>query len=212
MDTGSSGRPPNCGTDYHSVLGGSIRESAEPLTSFVGRERELVELKRLLSKNRLLSLVGAGGIGKTRLALQLAAEVKGAYRDGVWLIDFAPLYHPELVANVAAQTLGVRQSAGKSLVEALCRQVKGQRLLMIFDNCEHVLDAAARLAEAMLRGASEPTIIATSRERLRIGGEQIIGCPRSRCPILRQTLNRSGNRKRCCCSSIVRSISNPNSR
>ncbi len=145
----------------------------EPLTSFVGRERELVELKRLLAKNRLLTLVGAGGIGKTRLALQLAAEVKDAYRDAVWFIDFAPLDDPELVPNVAAQTLGVQQSAGKPLVEALCRHVFGQRLLLIFDNCEHVLDASARLAEAMLRGAPEPTIIATSREPLRIGGEQI---------------------------------------
>ncbi len=149
----------------------------EPLTSFIGRERELVELKRLLAKNRLLTLVGAGGIGKTRLALQLAAEVKDAYRDGAWFIDFAPLDDPELVPNAAAQTLGVQQSAGKPLVEVLCRNVKGQRLLLIFDNCEHVLDASARLAEAMLRGAPEPTIIATSREPLRIGGEQIYRLP-----------------------------------
>jgi predicted ATPase/DNA-binding winged helix-turn-helix (wHTH) protein len=149
----------------------------EPLTSFIGRERELVELKRLLAKNRLLTLAGAGGIGKTRLALQLAAEVKDAYRDGVWFIDFAPLDDPALVPNVAAQTLGLQQSAGKPLIETLCRQVKGQRLLLIFDNCEHVLDASARLAEAVLRGAPEPTIIATSREPLRIGGEQIYRLP-----------------------------------
>ena len=145
----------------------------EPLTSFIGRERELVELKSLLAKNRLLTLAGTGGIGKTRLALQLAAEVKDAYRNGAWFIDFASLDDPELVPNVAAQALGVQQSPGKSLVEALCRHVKGQRLLLIFDNCEHVLDASARLAEAMLREAIEPTIIATSREPLRIGGEQI---------------------------------------
>lgn len=149
----------------------------ESLTSFVGRERELVELKRLLAKNRLLTLAGAGGIGKTRLALQLAAEIKDAYRDGVWFIDFATLDDPELVPNVAAQALGVQQSAGKPLVETLCRHVRGQRLLLIFDNCEHVLDASARLAEAMLRGAPEPTIIATSREPLRIGGEQIYRLP-----------------------------------
>jgi len=157
--------------------GDSFANLPEPLTSFVGRERELVELKRLLAKNRLLTLTGAGGIGKTRLALQLAAEVKDAYRDGVWFIDFAPLDDPELVPNVAAQTLGVHQSAGKPLVETLCRHVRGQRLLLIFDNCEHVLDASARLAEAMLRSAPEPTIIATSREPLRIGGEQIYRLP-----------------------------------
>jgi predicted ATPase/DNA-binding winged helix-turn-helix (wHTH) protein len=145
----------------------------QSLTSFVGRERELIELKRLLAKTRLLTLVGLGGIGKTRLAVQLAAEVKDAYRDGVWFIDFAPLDDPELVANVAAQALGVPQSPGKGLIEGLARHVKGQRLLLIFDNCEHVLDASARLADAMLRGAPEPTIIATSREPLRIEGEQL---------------------------------------
>lgn len=149
----------------------------EPLTSFVGRERELVELKRLLGKSRLLTLSGAGGIGKTRLALQLAAEVQDAYRDGLWFIDFAPLDDAALVPNVAAQTLGVRQSAGTSLVEALCSHVKGQRLLLIFDNCEHVLDASARLAEAMLRGSPEPAILATSREPLHIGGEQVYRLP-----------------------------------
>jgi predicted ATPase/DNA-binding winged helix-turn-helix (wHTH) protein len=157
--------------------GSRLGNLPEPLTSFVGRERELVELKRLLSKNRLLTLAGAGGIGKTRLALQIAAEVKDAYRDGVWFINFASLDDPELVPNVAAQTLGIQQSTGKPLVEELCRHVRGQRLLLIFDNCEHVLDASARLAEAMLGRAPEPTIIATSREPLRISGEQIYRLP-----------------------------------
>jgi predicted ATPase/DNA-binding winged helix-turn-helix (wHTH) protein len=144
----------------------------ESLTSFIGRDRELVELKRLLSRTRLLTLTGAGGIGKTRLAVQLAVEVKDAYRDQVWFIDFAPLNDSDLVPNAVAQVLGVQQSAGKPLAEALSRHVKGRRLLLIFDNCEHVLDASARLTELMLRGAAEPTIIATSREPLRIAGEQ----------------------------------------
>ena len=108
---------------------------AEPSCCGGFRERELVELKRLLAKRRLLTLTGAGGIGKTRLALQLAAEVKDAYRDGVWFVDLAPLGDPDLVPNAAAQTLGLQQSPGKPRVEALCSHVRGRRLLMIFDNC-----------------------------------------------------------------------------
>ncbi len=120
------------GVAYDAARGG-LGNLPEPLASFVGRERELVELKRLLANNRILTLVGAGGIGKTRLAVQLAAEVSDAYRDGVWFVDLAPLADPELVPS----------------------------------------DASAQLIEALLHGASEPAIIATSREQLRVEGEQI---------------------------------------
>jgi predicted ATPase/DNA-binding winged helix-turn-helix (wHTH) protein len=144
----------------------------EPLTSFVGRERELVEIKRLLPDTRLLTLVGIGGIGKTRLALQAAAEVLAAYRDGVWLVDLAPLVDPALVPSAVAQVLGVRETAGKPLVETLCNQAKGRQLLLLLDNCEHLLGASAGLADAMLRAAAGLTIIATSREPLRVAGEQ----------------------------------------
>src|SRR5205823_704641 len=98
-------------------------------------------------------------------------------RDGVWFVDFAALADPALVPSIAAQTLGVHQVAAKSLIEALCRRIKGQRLLLIFDNCEHVLDAAARLAETLLHSAAEPAVLATSREPLRIGGEQVYRLP-----------------------------------
>ncbi|HTL50930.1 MAG TPA: winged helix-turn-helix domain-containing protein [Steroidobacteraceae bacterium] len=151
----------------------NIGHLPEPLSSFVGRERELVDLKRLLAKNRLLTLVGAGGIGKTRLAVQVAAEARDAYRDGIWFIDLAPLADPALVPVIAAQILGVPQAPDRPLIEALSRRVRGQRLLLILDNCEHVLDAAARLAEGLLQTAPEPTILATSREPLRIAGEQL---------------------------------------
>jgi non-specific serine/threonine protein kinase len=143
------------------------------LTTFIGRERELVDLKLLLAKNRLLTLVGPGGIGKTRLALQLGAEVADAFGDGTWLVDLVPIADPQLVANAMAQALNVQQIPARSLEEAIARYCKGRRLLVIVDNCEHVLDASARLIEHVLRFAPEPTIIATSREPLRVEGEQI---------------------------------------
>ncbi|MFO1304846.1 MAG: winged helix-turn-helix domain-containing protein [Burkholderiales bacterium] len=143
------------------------------LTSFVGRERELVEIKSLLAKNRLLTLVGPGGIGKTRLAIQLGGEVRDAYPDGIWFADFVPLADPELVPNAVAQALNLQQGSAKSATEAIARHCKGRRLLLIFDNCEHVLDASARLSDGILRFAPEPTVIATSREPLRTEGEQV---------------------------------------
>jgi predicted ATPase len=130
-------------------------------------------LKSLLAKNRLLSLVGPGGIGKTRLATQLAAEVQDAYRDGVWFADLVPLSDDALVAGSVAQTLSVPQASGKALVEGIARHCKGRRLLLILDNCEHVLDAAATLVDSVLRFAPDPTIIATSREPLQVEGEQV---------------------------------------
>ncbi len=144
----------------------------EPLTSFIGRERELVEIKRLLPGTRLLTLVGGGGIGKTRLALQVAAEVMAAYRDGVWLVDLAPLADPTLVPSAVAQVLGLSEAVGKHPIETLCRQVKRRQLLLLLDNCEHVLEASASVADALLRGAGELAIMATSREPLHVAGEQ----------------------------------------
>jgi len=144
----------------------------EPLTSFVGRERELVEIKRLLSDTRLLTLVGVGGIGKTRLALQLAAEVVSAYRDGAWLVDLAPVVDSKLVPSAVAHALGAREVVGKPLVETLCSEVVGRELLLIFDNCEHLRETCAHLASALLGSAAELTILATSREPLQVTGEQ----------------------------------------
>jgi predicted ATPase/DNA-binding winged helix-turn-helix (wHTH) protein len=148
-----------------------------PLTSFIGRERELVEIKRLLPSARLLTLVGVGGIGKTRLALQAGAEVVDAYRDGVWFVDLAPLADPPLVPSAVAQALGVREAVGKALIDTLCGYLKGRRLLLLLDNCEHLLQASAGLAEAVLQQAAGLTIIATSREPLRVTGEQMYSLP-----------------------------------
>jgi len=142
------------------------------LTSFIGRERELVEIKRLLPAKRLLTIVGAGGIGKTRLALQVAQEVVDAYRDGVWLAELGSIRDPALVAAAVAQTLRVQERTGTPVDESLCAFLKPREILLILDNCEHLLEACARLAELLLRGANNITFIATSREPLGITGEQ----------------------------------------
>ena len=144
----------------------------ESLTSFVGRERELVEIKRLLPKKRLLTLVGMGGIGKSRLALQAAAEVADAYRDGVRLVELASISDPKLVPATVAQVLGVREKPSTSLTATICAHLKGRELLLILDNCEHLAAATATLSDAVLRAAPEVTIVATSREPLHVDGEQ----------------------------------------
>jgi predicted ATPase/DNA-binding winged helix-turn-helix (wHTH) protein len=156
---------------------GSHSNLPAPLTSFIGRERELVEIKRLLRSTRLLTVVGVGGIGKTRLALQAAAEVIDAYRDGVWLVELASITDPSLVATSAAQVLGVQEKMGTSLTDSLCAHLKPRQLLLILDNCEHLLDACATLTDIVLHGAAELTIIATSRQPLHVAGEQTYRLP-----------------------------------
>jgi predicted ATPase/DNA-binding winged helix-turn-helix (wHTH) protein len=148
-----------------------------PLTSFIGRERELVEVKRLLPRTRLLTVVGVGGIGKTRLALQVAAEVTDAYRDGVWLVELGSISDPSLVPTSVAHVLGVQERTGTPLTDTLCAHLKARHLLLWLDNCEHLLDACADLAGAVLHGAAAPTIIATSREPLHVDGEQVYALP-----------------------------------
>jgi predicted ATPase/DNA-binding winged helix-turn-helix (wHTH) protein/Tfp pilus assembly protein PilF len=143
------------------------------LTSFVGRERELAEIKQRLPSTRMLTLTGTGGIGKTRLALQAANEVREAYRDGAWFVDLSPLVDPTLVPSALAQVLGVKEAAGQPLQATLCAHLRGKEVLLILDNCEQVLAAVADLAEAVLGATAKVTIVATSREPLHVGGEQL---------------------------------------
>ena len=143
----------------------------ESLTSFVGRERELAEIKQRLPTTRLLTLTGMGGMGKTRLAQQAAAEMLDAYRDGVWFVDLAPLSDPALVPSALANVLQVKEPPGQSLLTALCTHLRTRETLVILDNCEHVLDGCARMTETLLRDAVQVTVLATSREALHLAGE-----------------------------------------
>ena len=142
------------------------------LTSFVGREREVAEIKRLLPATRLLTLTGTGGIGKTRLALQAAAEVLDAYADGVWFVDLAPLTHPAMVPSALAHVLGVKESAQQPLLKSLCEYLRDQDVLIVLDNCEHVRGACADLVDSLVRETARTSIVATSREPLRTAAER----------------------------------------
>lgn len=140
-------------------------------TSFIGRQQELEEVKGLLADHHLVTVVGAGGSGKTRLALQLAAELLDEYGDGCWFVDLAPLSDPELVPLAVAQTLGVREEPGRWLATLLAEEVAGKRMLVVLDNCEHVVQAAAEVAEALVGKAPDVRVLATSREVLNLPGE-----------------------------------------
>src|SRR5207244_2381393 len=132
------------------------------LTSFVGREREIAEVARLLGTTRLLTLTGAGGVGKTRLALRIAGDVEADYVDAVWLIELRPLADAAFVPQTVATALGVREEPGRSVLETLTDHLRPRQALLVLDNCEHLVAACARLAEALLRACPRLRIFATS--------------------------------------------------
>ncbi len=141
------------------------------VTSFIGRERELAEVRRLLGATRLLTLTGVGGTGKTRLAVQGAADMLDEYPDGVWHVELAPIADATLVTQVVASALGLREEPHRSIEVILMEHLRERRLLLLLDNCEHLVDACAQLSDAVLHAAPEVRILATSREAMRIGGE-----------------------------------------
>src|SRR5712691_4183072 len=122
------------------------------LSSFVGREREIADVQRHLSQNRLLTLTGAGGVGKTRLALRVGEDVFHSFPDGVWLVELAALADAALVPHALARVLGVQEEPGRALVDTLTDYLRAKRLLLLLDNCEHLVAACASLAEALLTG------------------------------------------------------------
>ena len=147
------------------------------MTSFVGRDRQSAELKELLGKNRLVTLVGAGGIGKTRQALQVAADMASDYADGAWFVDLAPIVDPDLVPGTVANALGLDLGTAQVPAQALVRRLGSLKLLLLLDNCEHVIAAAAALVEGLLAAAPKVHVLATSREALAVAGEQVFRLP-----------------------------------
>ena len=140
-------------------------------TSFVGRDPQLTEVRKLLTDDRLVTLTGAGGVGKTRLAVEVASQVAGEYADGVWYVDLAPITDPDVVPVVTARALGLPDQPGRSTMDTLLRFVRDRRLLVVLDNCEHLLDACAALVVALLGKAPGLTVLATSREPIGVSGE-----------------------------------------
>jgi predicted ATPase/DNA-binding SARP family transcriptional activator len=169
---------------YRELLSGGVETSEEPapapapvasslpqqLTSFVGRRRELSELEQVLAHARLLTLTGPGGCGKTRLSLELAARCEERF-DGVGVVELAPVADPALVVEETAMALGVQQRSERDPAEVLAERIGEQRLLVVLDNCEHLIEACAQLADRLLRACPNLHVLATSRERLRIQGE-----------------------------------------
>ena len=148
-----------------------------PLSTFIGREIEVAEVKQQLSAARLLTLTGPGGCGKTRLALRVASDLPAEYADGVWLIEFAPLADVQLVPQAVAFTLGVHEQAGRRIIDTLTDHLLHRHTLLVLDNCEHLVVACARLAEALLQVCPGLQILATSRENLGIPGEAVWSVP-----------------------------------
>jgi predicted ATPase/class 3 adenylate cyclase len=170
---------PDLPSDFPPLRTLDLRPHNLPLqvTSFVGRDTEAAAVRGLLATYRLVTLTGPGGTGKTRLALQAAADVLPAYPDGVWLVELAALADPALVPQTVAQAVGVREAPGRPLVATLVDALQLKRLLLVLDNCEHLLDAGARLADALLRTCARVTLLVTSREALGIAGETAYRVP-----------------------------------
>ena len=149
----------------------------QQMTSFVGRDVEVAELVGLMRANRMVTLTGVGGVGKTRLAVQVAAELVADFPDGLWLVELAPVGEPAAVPAVVASALGLTPQAATTVTDSIAQAVSGRRLLLILDNCEHVLDAAADLVETVLARAATVKLLATSREGLRLGAEHLWPVP-----------------------------------
>ncbi len=149
----------------------------QQVTTFLGREREQAEVKTSLAKSRLLTLTGIGGIGKTRLSLQVAADVVNDYPDGVWFVELAPINDGNLVPQAIASVIGVKDETGLTLSDALVAYVRDRKLLLVLDNCEHVVSACAEVAKRLLQASRGVRIMTSTREPLNIAGESIYTVP-----------------------------------
>jgi predicted ATPase len=147
------------------------------LTSFVGREKELADVKKLLQNAHMLTLIGPGGTGKTRLSIQAASEMLDHYPDGLWLVELAPILDPLLVPRTTAIAIGLRAEQQRPVIDMLCDALREKKMLLILDNCEHLVDACAHLADRILHAGQNVRILASSREALGIGGEVMYRVP-----------------------------------
>jgi non-specific serine/threonine protein kinase len=143
------------------------------LTSLIGRENELAEVLALLRDHPLVTLTGAGGCGKTRLALEVGWSELSRFSDGVWFVEFAPLSDPELVPTTVMATLGLKEETGRSPTDVIVAYARTRKLLLVLDNCEHLVDAVGRLAEELLEACPTVRLLATTREALGIDGERV---------------------------------------
>ena len=147
------------------------------LTSFIGREREMCEIRGALAAHRLVALIGPGGTGKTRLSIQAAQDLLDQFSDGVWFVELAPILDPGLVPRTTALAIGLRDEPQRPVIDMLCDYLHGKQMLLILDNCEHLVDACARMASKILQAAPDVRILASSREALGITGEIIYRVP-----------------------------------
>ena len=165
-------RPPN-----RSIVEARPHNLPHPSTSFLGREREIAEARRLLNTSRLLTLTGPGGVGKTRLGHEVAVSLLDRFQDGIWLVELGALADAPLVPQVVAAVFGVREERKRSLTASLTDALRAERLLLVLDNCEHLIEACAAFADALLRACPELRILATSRQGLGIAGETTFRVP-----------------------------------
>ncbi|HEX5840027.1 MAG TPA: NB-ARC domain-containing protein [Anaerolineales bacterium] len=163
------------------------------LTTFIGREKERADVMKFIAKNRLVTLTGAGGIGKSRLSVKVGEHIKGAYPSGVWLVELAPILDLLLVPHTVAEALGLREDPKRNIVDQLCDALRERKMLLLLDNCEHVLDACAQLIDALLKTCPHLKILATSREPLNMTGEAVYHVPSLTLPDPQQILDTFDN-------------------
>jgi predicted ATPase len=172
-------RAPNLRTEFPPLktidpTPGNLRP---PTTNIIGREADVADVQAALKAHRLVTLTGVGGVGKTRLAFEVASRATNDYVDGVWVIELAPVGDPGAVPEVVAAAMGITQQPGLSMPESITRALEGRSRLLVFDNCEHVLDAAGDMIEAIFAHSSTVAVLATSREGLRLSDEQLWPVP-----------------------------------
>ncbi|WP_308640096.1 adenylate/guanylate cyclase domain-containing protein [Paenibacillus silvisoli] len=166
---------PDLKRDFPPLSSLSVRRHNLPsqATRFIGREKELREVRHLLNDTRLLSLLGPGGSGKSRLSLQAAADVMEAFPNGVWLVELAPIADQQLIMSTIAEVLGVKEQTGKTMMASVVTAIRDKKLLLLLDNCEHLVEVCASIAAELLEKCPLLSIMATSREPLNISGETI---------------------------------------